>query len=331
MSEMTLENISLNDWDIASRQLYRKNAAGIYSPTEVSELTTTDLPDLIIGKAYNPDTFKPITNRMFLDTIREAIKEIPGSKIESAGSVMGRGRIFVTISVPQALESKIGKRDFRNYLTFGLGRDFVTPFFVTASNVCTVCNNTFNSNLMIGNDPVNIRYKQTKNIAFKLDNVPQIIAGWLGAIKNFEINFGKMDKQKVTLDFAQKFIVGFLANDTEGEFSTRKQNQANELLSLFVRGKGNSGETAGDLFSAFTDYYTHNSSGGTDVMKQLVSSEYGSGNKQKARVFGLLSDDKEMEAVFASGKDLLDGLVNKPVKVVHHSTGGDILKGLLSR
>jgi uncharacterized protein (DUF736 family) len=64
------------------------------------------------------------------------------------------------------------------------------------------------------------------------------------------------------------------------------------LTGLFNGGAGNNGETLLDAFSAVTDYYSHESSGGEDQpgfrTKQYLSSEFGSAAKKKQDFFRTL-------------------------------------------
>ncbi len=84
----------------------------------------------------------------------------------------------------------------------------------------------------------------------------------------------------------------------EFELSVRAINRVTEMTELFLTGAGNEGKTACDWLNAFTDYYTHESSGGKTLsvkasqaelatekenaaVKQWYSSEYGSARAAK--------------------------------------------------
>ena len=119
--------------------------------------------------------------------------------------------------------------------------------------------------------------------------------------------------QKVSVDDARRIFAGFVCrNDELEEVSTRSANIIEELQLLFVTGKGNSGKTMQDVFSAFTDYYTHKSSG-DNLWKQFESSEFGSGLDNKLSAFRLLKGETikglgTLAAVIARGKKIL-GLI----------------------
>jgi hypothetical protein len=86
-------------------------------------------------------------------------------------------------------------------------------------------------------------------------------------------------------------LSGFMTGEKR-KLSTRAGNTVERLGELFVRGAGNRGETMLDCFSAVTDFYSHESSGGENRLKQLASSEFGAGANAKARAWqGLVNVD----------------------------------------
>jgi hypothetical protein len=54
-----------------------------------------------------------------------------------------------------------------------------------------------------------------------------------------------------------------------------------------------------------TDYYTHNSSGGKNLMRQLMSSDYGAGLVAKREFFNLLQDTDDRLEMIERGAELL--------------------------
>ena len=82
-------------------------------------------------------------------------------------------------------------------------------------------------------------------------------------------------------------------------------NTVNRMGELFLSGRGNRGETLADAFSAVTDYYTHESSGGTNVMRQVMSSEYGAGNQNKQDFWQVVRNPEARLATTEIGEELL--------------------------
>ena len=95
--------------------------------------------------------------------------------------------------------------------------------------------------------------------------------------------------------------------------SSRTFNTVTRLAELFQRGAGNNGETLLDAFSAVTDFYSHESSGGADQpgfrVKQALSSEFGSASRKKQDFFSnLFTVDKSKTPVFQRAS--FDQMVN---------------------
>lgn len=302
-----LPNLSLSDcwlstWDVRKEKLF----TGDMVETDYCQLVATDNPRIHIGAPVHCETYQPISNQVFLDTVRDALLGIDGAKIASVGSVCERGRVFVSVKLAELESFKAAGREHKAYLNFLNSHDQSAAFLVNTSNVCTVCNNTFGMNLHstdAGN--VRIKLKHSKNVLLKLENVPEIIDGFLGAQAEFRAVMDNLAKEEIAKPVARNLFAGFIGASADGEMGTRKLNQINRLHDLFLSGKGNNGRDLSDVFNATTDYYTHESSGGDNVSRQIVSSEYGAGQTAKARMFNLLQDSDRTRATIAQGEVLL--------------------------
>jgi hypothetical protein len=115
-----------------------------------------------------------------------------------------------------------------------------------------------------------------------------------------------MGQKKVTEDIALAFASGMIAAAAaeENGISKRAQNTSEQLVKLWKKGAGNQGENRLDLFSAFTDYYTHDHSG-RGRQQQFVSSEFGSGQRTKERVFDALRNDDTFAETVKRGEQLI--------------------------
>lgn len=288
--DLSLDNNQLNNWDLVETPLF---FAGD-KPAGFSILQCSDKPELAIGAPFNPLTFKPITNKDFLQLVRDSISGT-GHKVTSVGSVRNRGRVFVSIELISMEKFKAAGRDFSAYLNFGNGHDKSSVLWVNTSNTCTVCDNTFSANLFTveakdstatQTDDIKVRVRHTKNAAMKLPALATLIDKAVGVQAEFALELDKLTK--VAVDNPQGLFAGFLGRKITEEnvvkgLSTRAINTSLRLTTLFKSGdKGNRGENMTDAFSAVTDYYTHESSGGENTMRQVLSSEYGAGQVAKA-------------------------------------------------
>lgn len=297
---LELNNNFLTEWDIVQTPLSMPN--GKFSGFKI--LTTTDLPAHTIGSPF-ASSYVPVSNKDFLTMIKDATLGIRGLKIESLGSICERGRIFVSASIQELPEFKAAGRVFRPYLNFLSSHDQSSAIVVNTSNICVVCNNTFKANLHKADEKgtINVKIKHTKNVKAQIANVPEIIDGFLGAQAEFASIMNTLETMPIKRQHARELFAGFIgAGD---EVSTRKVNQVNRLDELFVSGAGNKGRDLSDVFSAVTDYYTHESSSANDMNRQYVSSEYGAGANAKTRMLGLLQDTDAINKTVLAGRKIL--------------------------
>lgn len=293
----------LNSWDVVTVPMFTQAGQPIVVDESFGEAGETKLVNwsilqctdnqAFIGRPFNPESFKPVNNARFLELMREAIAGT-GHKVVSLGSVCNRGRVFISVELEEIKGLKAAGREMESFLNFGHGFDQSCVFYANTSNIKTVCNNTFTMNLFHKGKLVNFRVKQTKNSQAKLDNLPEMIDAAIGVQKEFALVMDSLADQKVTETQAERVFTGFVApigleNAENPELSTRSRNTVERLMQLFKSGAGNRGENKADLFSAATDFYTHESSGGENLWKQFVSSEFGSGLRKKEAFFEMLT------------------------------------------
>lgn len=333
-------------WDIVKSPLFTLDDNGKPVSTDYCQLVASDNKSIAIGKSVSTKTFSPITNASFLAIVSEALNDIAGSVVVSVGSVCNRCRVFVTLQLTQQVKAfEAAGREFKPYLNFLNSHDQSAPFAVVVSFVCTVCNNTFGMNLYLvesdltgikaamKRNELRIKLKHTKNVAERLANVPDVIRAFHGTVAIFKATMEYLGKTAIEKHNVVPLFTGFLNNDMpEGlvslimagtkldqtqtelvQISTRRKNQIERLADLHLGGKGNNGATLADAFSAITDYYTHESSGGMkedadakDIARQIETSEYGTGQESKERGLRLLADADAVANAIAFGRRLLE-------------------------
>lgn len=288
----------LSQWDVSKAPMFEQDG----SKSDYCRITCTDDPQIRIGSPVHCETYGLITNADFLKTVETAIREVTGAQVISVGSVCERARIFVSVKLAEMDGFNAAGREFLPYLNFMSSHDKSAPFAVNTSTICTVCDNTFRANLMASNGgAVRVRMNHSKNVGQRLANVPAIVDGFLGAMARFKREMDRLAAEPVKVQDANALFAGFLQDNPNAELSTRRANQISRLGELFVSGAGNRGENMADAFSAVTDYYSHESSGGDENrMKQYVSSEYGAGQSAKADFWDLLTGKDSRDRVAAT-------------------------------
>lgn len=307
---ITLDDNFLREWDLVPTVLQKRG-----TDTKWTILECSDHPELEIGQPYNPNTFKPITNLEFLDLVRASIGGT-SHKIVSVGSLRNRGRIFLSVELNGMEEFTVAGRKFCAYLNFGNGHDKSSVLWANTSNTCTVCDNTYTSNLVSvenkvqssGEDSdISLRQRHTKNAVLKLPAMADLIDKAIGVQAEFKLQMEKFNEIQIPIGDVENLFRGFVGrkvSDVTNGMSSRAINTADKLFVLHVKGAGNNGETLADAFSAVTDYYTHSSSGGENMMRQVVSSEYGAGLVAKTEFFNLLQDTDKRNKMIERGLEL---------------------------
>ena len=256
-----------------------------------------------VGKTL-PDSYVAISNARFWEIINNAVGG-SGATIESAGTIYDRCRRFVTVKLNTDIDDfKVGDRVFKNRFSLLDSIDKSTNLYGVNSSTCVVCANTFA--VVMGDNSGEFRFKlrHSKNLLPKIENMEKAIDSFVGVTAQFRKALTIANEIPVSSSDARPLFAGWLGNQSEG-ISTRSYNVANRLTDLFSSGAGNRGETLLDAFSAVTDFYSHESSGGTDQpgfrFKQTLSSEFGTGQRKKQDFFSNLFTTKNNEPVFNRG------------------------------
>jgi hypothetical protein len=271
-----------------------------------------------IGLPYNPQSFKPINNAEFLNLVRQSIGGT-GHKIVSVGSVRNRGRVFLSIELMGMEKFKAAGREFSAFLNFGNGHDKSSVLWVNCSNICSVCDNTFQANLVrVENkakalndesDDLNIRHRHTKNANLKLPEIAKLVDAAVGVQAEFQIAMEELSTIEINKQDAKALFAGFIGRNSVADvtkgLSTRASNTVDKLLELHVNGRGNDGNDLSDAFSAVTDWYSHSSSGGTNINRQILSSEFGAGSQAKSEFWDMVRNPNRRNELVTRGDLLL--------------------------
>jgi hypothetical protein len=298
--DITLANCWLTTWDVIPVDLEKRG-----QPSRYSVLESSDIAGLEIGKAYDKTTFKPVSNADFLKLVLDSIGGTPHT-IVSNGSVRNRGRVFISLKLNGMEKFRAAGRELSAFLNFGNGHDKSSVLWANTSNTATVCDNTFTANLITienkenkdqpenAND-IRVSQRHTKNVIMQLPAMADLIDKACGVQAEFAAAFDEMAKLAVSEPTVKSLFAGFIGRKIEAGavdkgLSTRAGNTVDRLVTLFKTGRGNHGRDMADAFSSVTDYYTHESSGGTSMERQFLSSEFGTALTAKRDMFDILSD-----------------------------------------
>lgn len=247
------------------------------------------------------ESYVALTNERFWEIVNNAVGG-SGATIESAGTVFDRCRRFITVKLGTDIDSfNVGERQFKNRFSLLDSIDGTTNFYGVNSSTCVVCSNTFQMAMNDKSGEFRFRLRHSKNLVPKIENMEKAIDSFIGVTAQFKKAMEDISSIPLKLDDARALFAGWMSGE-EKEMSTRTYNTVGRLTDLFSSGAGNRGETMLDGFSAVTDYYSHESSGGEEKagfrMKQTVSSEFGSGSRKKLEFFRSIFDTSKEEPVY---------------------------------
>lgn len=318
--DLSLENNWLKTWDIQPQPLMLKGPDVLNVPGEVATtepslietgfalLTATDNPSITIGVPFNPNSYRPITNAEFLQLLKDSTEGIEGNKLVSIGSVRNRGRVFASFQTAELTEFVAGGRQFKPFLNFGNGHDKSSVLWANTSNICTVCDNTFSMNLAEVEQAVvqAVNARHTKNIALRLPEIGAMIRHANQMQQNFALAFETLSSTQIGEASAEAILTGFVAREESDKLSTRAKNIIARLMDLFRGGRGNKGQTLADLFSAVTEYYTHENAGNSkNPRRQFQSAEFGTGNARKQEFWKLVNSSDDMQKMIEAGAKIV--------------------------
>jgi hypothetical protein len=293
------------NWTLERKPLFLEDNTRFHQDAIVASDDGLPVGDAVSG------SYGIIQNHQLWDTLVKGLDDCSVKyKVASIGSVCDRTKVFISIELNEGRTFHVGNRQFDFYLQALSTHDGSGRALFMDSSICTVCANTFGFNLSQfkeKGEKLRFAVKHTKNSSLELVNVAEGIENLVSNRALFVAELDKLGDKKVSQDQALMFSVGLLSSEAaeeSGKISTRTMNRAEELRNLFLKGKGNSGENRLDLFSAFTDLYTHSSSGRGNKA-QFVSSEFGAGQKMKERVFTSLVSDIAFDKAIKRGMELV--------------------------
>lgn len=264
------------------------------------------------------ESYRVVQNSRMWEIMVNSMNGTPYT-IESAGSVGNRSKFYISTSLKEAKEKIINGDKFANYLNFQWSHDGSLGLTLADSSIRIVCQNTLNVSLSAaktrvdragkqkaGSEGISCYIKHTKNAETRIEDFEKILEQIFADREVVFAQIGRLGEQSLTSADAEKLFAGFLATGPKEELTTRKTNQIERLGSLFSdRSRGNRGQTLYDAFNAATDYFSHESSGGEDSLKQFASSEFGMGRNRKVQFLNVCLDKERVKETQRLGETVL--------------------------
>jgi len=248
-----------------------------------------------LGKPYDPSSYELFDSASFLDFAGECFKAAGmDNSLSFVTTLYDGSRMTLARRLPEADFQDAHGHQINSYINLLNSVDGSWPVFANISEIRTVCYNTATANLMEGGAGCKHTPKALSEFVARF---PDTLAEALTAHKGSANEYLQMAEIPLSFTQAQGFFIALLS---KGKLSARSHNLVNDnLMPLFVRGKGCYGQTAADCYNAVTEYFTHNSS-------NEANSPDGSADMKKREARSMLLSDKLMESIEAGKKMLGD-------------------------
>ncbi len=308
---LTLATCFLSLWDIVTRPLFDE-----IGDTPKRSIRATDTNQWISD--YAPKSYRPVPNSEFIAMIERGL-EGQDSKLVTVGSSNARRKVFAAFEFTTVPAFNAGGRVFEPYLAFLNSFDGSTNVVAVTGNRCGACDNQWSFISRSKGKLVSLRVRHTINSAPKIENISEVVASMAAVQAEFARVFDGFHGVKLTDSQARNILTGFVTPGTGkiDEVSTKTENKIEEMVSLFYNGKGNAGETLADLFSAVTDYYTHDSAGDDATpIRQFESSEFGTGAQRKNAAYDAFQDATDLQSLHDRGAEWFAGAASRAAQEV---------------
>jgi phage/plasmid-like protein (TIGR03299 family) len=278
------------DWNInSSRLLYEDQSANdrVFAGKQV--LYRSDSLDAlsVVG-----DTYKPVQPKEVLEFFRSLVGDV-GMELSTAGTLFGGRKFWALADTKQAVNLNGGDK-IGGFLLLSTSCDGTLATTAQFTSVRVVCNNTLNVAL---GDGARQRVSTTHRSVFK----PNEVKGKLGLYESAWDKFSKqmvaMQATKVSAKDAYDDIMMLMAHDPT-EPTNAEVRTVNAIHSLYLGGGMGSdlaGKTAYGVLNAVTEYWDHHV--GRNPNRQLDSTFWGPGSKNKTAAFDYLVNEYEIEVV----------------------------------
>jgi hypothetical protein len=262
------------------------------------------------------DSYGVISNQQWFECLQKSI-EGTDCKITSAMTINGGLKFIASAKVGDnvlELKRNNGSKDrILMNLVFATGHDGTLSGIAYDSGVRPICQNTFNASLLSRGD-INLKVRHTKNADIAIENLPAVLNAILQDRVNLKEVLEYLDTCKVDQNEALAMAAGYFIIDTdEKKLSTRSVNAATEIVTLFGRGAGNSGESLYDLWNGATDYWTNGEGTGkkSDSVTKRYKANFGLASDHKSRFLNLLADEDRRNVAKEIGKEALAEALSK--------------------
>lgn len=272
------------DWEVEKTKVFANNK-------EVPDYFAIARKDNGLVLSILGNRYCPIQNHEAFEFFDEVIGS--GQAVyDTAGSLAGGKRVWIMAELEGKLFVDTRPNDtIKKNVLLSTTHDGSGALQMQIVSTRVVCQNTLSVALAGATNQIKIRH--SKNYATKKEDAMLALKLCNAYFSDLQAVINELDKQAFNkgemVNFAEKLLPS-----TKEEESTRTNNNRQEIVDLFSRGKGNLGVSRWDAMNAVSEFCDHNrgtrtKAGGNPEETRFNSSMFGSGANLKNKAFALLT------------------------------------------
>jgi phage/plasmid-like protein (TIGR03299 family) len=295
---MTAEEVMakawLGDWNVRKIRLQgiEETAAGGINRIECTDKFMTVRTNPANGKTEYlgvvGDDYTTVQNEQVAEMLNRLVDE-SGAHFETAGSMRGGRRVFVTMKLPKAMEIA-GLDQMDLYLAATTGHDGTASLRVDATPVRIVCANT--QRMAYERSQGSYTFRHTSNVNTQINEARQALRLVFRHFDAFQAEAEKMLNEALTMGEFEKIVaqVWPVADDAT-EIAQKNAKQRSATLRYLIRDADTQKAIKGTRwagYQAITEYLDHHAPASSEVVR-AARSLTGKGVELKAKAFELLA------------------------------------------
>ena len=250
-------------------------------------------------------------NKDLFDNMIKAASEVLGADgftVATVGTLGAYSQFFISLAIKGSSSGfNVGKGDeWNSFFNLVSSHNALVSSQTMLSLIRIVCMNTVQA--AISDADSTGRNSTIKHTVNSLDLItPERfaanLAAWLKQRDELKNALASMKAVPMTVDGFKSFAAGIFTNEGSDELSSNSYNRIDDMSSLFLRGRGNTGESLYDGVNAFTEYFTSGAGAGrnTTQAKRIASANFGRGNEWKLQALDIASSPEATAEVMKRG------------------------------
>lgn len=250
-------------------------------------------------------------NKDLFDNMIQAASEVLGADgftVATVGTLGAYSQFFISLAIKgNSSGFNVGKGDeWNSFFNLVSSHNALVSSQTMLSLIRIVCMNTVQAS--IAESDSTGRNSTIKHTVNSLDLItPERfaanLAAWLKQRDELKTALASMKAVPMTVDGFKAFAAGIFTNEGSDELSSNSYNRIEDMSSLFLRGRGNTGESLYDGVNAFTEYFTSGAGAGrnTTQAKRIASANFGRGNEWKLQALAVASSPESTAEVMKRG------------------------------